>query len=292
MSAISRNAPIVAKVRKPRATASHKLVVVLLSASAVGVSLIVLLPLIWMLSASFRPDSDLVRFPPTLFPRVWSIQSYIDVFHRIPFVRLYANSILFAGTVTICSLIFDSMAGYALARLEFRGSGVMLIVIVVLLMMPFQVTLVPLYELMHNLGLVNTSAGLIIPRLSNAFGIFFMRQFFLSLPADLEDAARIDGASEWRIFTRIVIPLAKPALLTLGLFHFQGNWNDLIWPLVMTDSIDEATLPAGLALFAGQQSTEYSLLMAGSVLALLPVIALFLVVQRHFVESVATTGVK
>lgn len=262
------------------------------SIAAIGVSLAVLLPIIWMVTASLRPDSDLSTYPPTLVPRVWTLDSYVDVFERIPFARLYLNTILFAGTVTLVSLLLDSMAGYALARLKFRGSSVVFIAIIVLLMLPFQVTLVPLYELMHQLGLVNTLPGLIVPRITNAFGIFFMRQFFLSLPRDLEDAARVDGAGEWRIFRQIMAPLALPAFLTLGLFHFQGNWNDLIWPLIMSNGIESATLPAGLALFAGQQSTEYSLLMAGSVLALLPIVVMFLLIQRTFVQGVATTGVK
>lgn len=263
---------------------------IVLSVAATVIALAVLMPIIWMVFASLRPDSDIIRFPPTIFPREWSLDSYVQVFTQIPFARLYANTVAFAGIVTVASLLFDSMAGYALSRLQFRGSGIVFIVVLVMLMMPIQVTLVPLYDLMRHLGLVNTLPGLIIPRLSNAFGIFFMRQFFLSLPRDLEDAGRIDGASEFKIFSRLVMPLARPALMTLGLFQFQGNWNDLIWPLVMTNTIEDGTLPAGLALFAGQNSTQYSLIMAGSVLALLPIVAMFLVVQRSFVESVATTG--
>lgn len=261
------------------------------TAASIAVSLAVLLPIIWMVLASLRPDKDLTSYPPTLWPRVWSVESYVEIFRRIPFARLYVNTIVFAGSVTLISLLLDSMAGYALARLKFRGSTVVFIVIIVLLMLPFQVTLVPLYELMSRLGLVNTLPGLIVPRMTNAFGIFFMRQFFLSLPRDLEDAARVDGASEWLIFRSIMAPLAVPAFLTLGLLHFQGNWNDLVWPLIMTNRVENATLPAGLALFAGQQSTEYSLLMAGSVLALAPVVMMFLLIQRRFVQSIATTGV-
>ena len=260
--------------------------------AALAVAFCILLPVIWMVSASLRPDADLTGYPPTLWPRSWSLDSYVDVFERLPFSRLYLNTIVFAGSVTLISLILDAMAGYALARLHFRGTSVVFVLIIVLLMLPFQVTLVPLYELMHDLGLVNTLPGLIIPRMTNAFGIFFMRQFFLALPRDLEDAARVDGSSEGRIFRQIMLPLAAPALLTLGLFHFQANWNDLIWPLIMTNNIESSTLPAGLALFAGQQSTEYGLLMAGSVLALLPVVIMFLLIQRSFVQGIATTGVK
>lgn len=292
MLAPTDNPPVRIKAKVRSVLPMQAVQKILLTISATLVALAVLLPIIWMVAASFRPDSDLAVFPPSLFPREFTFQSYVDVFQRIPFARLYLNTIIFAGTVTICSLILDTMAGYALARLRFRGSNAIFLVIIVLLMLPFQVTLVPLYELMNNLGLVNTLPGLILPRITNAFGIFFMRQFFLSLPKDLEDAGRIDGASEWRIFRTLMVPLAKPAILTLGLFHFQANWNDLIWPLIMTNSVETSTLPAGLALFAGQQSTEYSLIMAGSVLSLIPVIVLFLIVQKNFVQSIATTGAK
>ncbi len=259
---------------------------------AISLSFAFLLPIIWMFFASFRTVPALTSYPPTLLPHSWTFGSYTQVFMELPFLRLYQNTFLYAGTVTISSLGLDSMAAYALARLRFKGSSVVFFVIIILLMLPFQVTLVPLYILMHNLGLVNTLPGLIIPRLSNAFGIFFMRQFFLGLPHDLEDAARIDGASEWRIFRQVIAPLAKPALLALGLFYFQGNWNDLIWPLIMTSNARDGTLPAGLSLFNGQHNINYGVVMAGSVLTLIPVILLFLVVQKSFVQGLATTGTK
>ncbi|MFD0660860.1 carbohydrate ABC transporter permease [Thermocatellispora tengchongensis] len=159
-------------------------------------------------------------------------------------------------------------------------------------MVPFQVTLIPLYDLLAGLGWINTFQGLIVPRLTNAFGIFFLRQFLLSIPRDLEDAARVDGASEWRIYWRIVMPLAVPALLTLGLFHFMYNWNDLLWPLIISQDTSRQTLPAGLALFMGQHVVEYGPLMAASVLTLLPVVVFFIIIQRRFVAGVATTGIR
>lgn len=259
---------------------------------SLSLSFIFLLPIIWMFFASFRTTHDLSVFPPRLLPREWTLSNFTQIFHALPFARLYLNTTVFAGTVTITSLILDSMSGYALARLRFRGSGIVFPVVVVLLMMPFQVTLVPLYLLMHNLGLVNTLPGLVLPRLTSAFGIFYMRQFFLGLPAELEDAARVDGASEWRIFWQVIAPLARPAFLTLGLFCFQANWNDLIWPLIMTNSLQHSTLPSGLALFSGDQNIQYGVIMAGSVLSLLPVVVLFLLVQRVFVRGIATTGSK
>ncbi|RWZ51444.1 carbohydrate ABC transporter permease [Labedella phragmitis] len=252
----------------------------------------VLLPIIWMTFTAFKPESDIVSYPPTLWPREFTLQHFVDVWDRIPFARLYVNTIVFAGSVTLISLLFDSMAAYALARIDFKGRNVVLVLVLLLLMLPFQVTLIPLYDLLNGFGLTNTLPGMIIPRMTNAFGIFFLRQFFLSLPKDLEEAARVDGASEWRIYSRVIMPLARPALLTLGLFHFQYNWNDLLWPLIMSADVASATLPAGLALFMGQHVVEYGLLMAGSLLALLPVIVFFLLIQRSFVAGIATTGLK
>jgi len=260
--------------------------------AALAIAFAVLLPIIWMVLASFRPETDIVTSPPTLWPRAFTLANYREIWHAIPFAEIYRNTVIFAGSVTVVSLFFDSMAAYALARLEFKGRNAVFVLILVMLMLPFQITLVPLYDLLNNLGLVNTFPGMIVPRATNAFGIFFLRQFFLSLPKDIEEAARIDGASEWRIYWRIVLPLARPALLTLGLFHFQYNWNDLLWPLIMTSDDSHATLPAGLSLFMGQHVTQYGMLMAGAVLSLLPVILLFLLVQRSFVQGIATTGIK
>jgi multiple sugar transport system permease protein len=264
----------------------------LLVALTLAISFVMLLPLVWMLLTSFKPETDIVTFPPRLFPRHLTLQHYVDVWHRIPFARLYVNTIIFAGGVTIISLILDSMAAYALARLQFRGRGVILALVLIMLMLPFQVTLIPLYDLLNSLGWTDTLHGLIVPRATNAFGIFFLRQFFLSLPKDLEEAARVDGAGEFRIYRQIMIPLAVPALLTLGLFHFMYNWNDLLWPLIVNQDQVHQTLPSGLALFMGQHVVEYGVLMAASVMSLVPVVLFFLLIQRRFVEGVATTGIK
>lgn len=263
-----------------------------LAVIAILIALMMLLPIIWLVFTAFKPETDIVTYPPTLWPREFTLEHFVEVWERIPFAQLYVNTIIFAGGVTVISLLLDSMAAYALARLPFRGRGVVMVLILILLMLPFQVTLIPLYDMLNGFGLTNTLPGMIIPRMTNAFGIFFLTQFFLSLPRDLEEAARVDGASEWRIYRQIVMPLAKPALLTLGLFHFQYNWNDLLWPLVMSSSLDSSTLPAGLALFMGQHVVEYGLLMAGSLLALLPVVVFFLFIQRSFVAGIATTGLK
>jgi multiple sugar transport system permease protein len=257
-----------------------------------GIAGVMLLPLVWMVATSFKPEADIVKFPPSLLPDRVTLQHYLEVWDRIPFARLYVNTIVFAGGVTLISLLLDSMAAYALARLQFRGRNLVFVAILVMLMLPFQVTLIPLYDLLVSLGWTNTMQGLIVPRATNAFGIFFLRQFLLSLPRDLEEAARIDGASELRIYRRVIMPLAAPALLTLGLFHFMYNWNDLLWPLIINQDQARQTLPAGLALFMGQHVVEFGILMAASVLALIPVVLFFLVIQRRFVEGIATTGIR
>ena len=264
----------------------------LLTITTLAIAAVMLLPLVWMVLTSFKPESEIVQFPPRLWPESITFSHYADVWERIPFARLYLNTIIFAGTVTVVSVLFDSMTAYALARLDFRGKNVIFVFILVMLMMPFQVTLVPLYDLLASIGWTDTLHGLIVPRATNAFGIFFLRQFFLSLPRDLEDAARVDGAGEFSIYRRIIMPLSWPALLTLALFHFMYNWNDLLWPLLINQAADQQTLPSGLAQFMGQHVVEYGLLMAASVMALLPVVVFFLVIQRRFVEGVATTGLK
>lgn len=292
MTTIDRPKTQGAGIRDRRQLALYKASKWLLAIVAIAIALLMLLPIIWLTFTAFKPEVDIVTSPPTLWPREFTLDHFVEVWERIPFAQLYINTIIFAGGVTIISLFLDSMAAYALARIPFRGRGVVMVLILILLMLPFQVTLIPLYDMLNGFGLTNTLPGMIIPRMTNAFGIFFLTQFFLSLPRDLEEAARVDGASEWRIYRQVVMPLAKPALLTLGLFHFQYNWNDLLWPLVMSSSIESATLPAGLALFMGQHVVEYGLLMAGSLLALLPVIVFFLLIQRSFVAGIATTGLK
>lgn len=252
----------------------------------------VVFPFIWMLITSFKPENDIVKFPPQLWPTSLTLDAYIDVWNRVPFGRFFLNSVLFAGGVTIISLILDSLTAYALSRLEFPGRDMLFVFILIALMLPFQVTFVPLYVTVHDLGLTNTFGGLIIPRATNAFGIFMLRQFFSTLPRELDDAARVDGASEFYIYRRIILPLSVPALTTLAIFHFMYNWNDFLWPLLITTTTEMRTLPAGLALFMGQHVVEYALLMAGGMLALAPLLIAFLFAQKYFVRGIAMSGLK
>ncbi|RFA10939.1 ABC transporter permease [Subtercola boreus] len=257
------------------------------------VTLAIMLPVIIIVLTAFKPASEVNAYPPTLFPHQWTLDNFQAIFSELPFARLILNSFGFAGGVTVFALVFDSLAAYALARLDFRGSRILLIVIIASLMIPFQATLIPIYQLVSQLGWVNTFAGLIAPRAADAFGIFFLRQFFVSLPRDLDNAARIDGASEWRVFRSVVLPNAVPALLTLGIFTFVNNWNDLLWPLVFTTDQEMGTITSGLTLLTGPGGIiPQGVMMAGALIAVLPLAIMFLLVQRRFIESVASTGLK
>ena len=278
--------------RSPQARRRRLVSVVLLIVVAAA-TLVLMLPILIIVFTAFKPVAEVNAYPPTLLPGQWTLDNFARIFTELPFARLIANSFVFAGGVTLFALVFDSLAAYALARLDFRGSRLLLIAIIASLMIPFQATLIPIYQLVSDLGWVNSYAGLIAPRAADAFGIFFLRQFFLSLPRDLDNAARIDGASELRIFRSIVLPNAVPALLTLGIFTFVNNWNDLLWPLVFTTDSEMGTVTSGLTLLTGPGGIiPQGVMMAGSLIAVLPLAILFLLIQRRFVESVGTSGLK
>lgn len=257
------------------------------------IALFLLLPVFIIVFTAFKPASEINAFPPTLVPHNWTLSNFVTIFRALPFARLILNSFVFAGGVTVCAIVFDSMAAYALARIDFTGRRVLLICIVATLMIPFQATLVPLYQIVSSLGWVNTFAALIAPRAADAFGIFLLRQFFVSLPQDIDNAARIDGASEWRIFLQVVIPNARPAILTLAIFTFVNNWNDLLWPLVFTNDPNMGTLTSGLTLLTGPGGIiPQGVMMAGALVSLLPLFIAFMFAQRRFIESLSSTGLK
>ncbi len=251
-----------------------------------------LLPFAWMVAASLKSEAELFRYPTDLLPRQPTLSAYREVWQRIPFGRFFVNSVVFAGGVTALSLFLDSLTAFALARLQFRGREVCFWLVLATLMVPFQITLIPLFVTVFRLGWLDSYEGLIIPRATNAFGIFLLRQFFVTVPKDLDDAARLDGASEFRVYWQIILPLAKPALATLTVFHFMYNWNDLLWPLVITSSTEMRTLPAGLALFMGQHVVEHGVLMAGATISLVPLALAFVAAQRYFVRGVVLSGLK
>jgi multiple sugar transport system permease protein len=250
-------------------------------------------PFLWMVLGSLKTQGELLQVPPTWLPEAPTLDNYVRLFDRLNFPRFFFNSTVVATTITVANLIFCSMIGYALAKLDFAGRNKLFLLVMATLMVPQGVILVPLFILMTNLGLVNTHAGLILPFAAGAFGVFLMRQFMVGIPDELLEAARVDGASEWYLFWRIVMPLSGPALATLGILTFMSSWNMFTWPLVAATSEDMYTLPVALATFSrGQFSSDYGLLMAGSLVIVAPILLVFLVLQRHFVQGIATTGLK
>lgn len=258
----------------------------------VFLAFLVLYPFIWMLITSFKAEADIVAYPPKLFSGSFSLDSYINIWKRIPFLKYYRNTIIFSTAVTLTSLVCDTMAGYAFARMKFPGKNAMFLLVMGTMMIPFQVIMVPLYVEIFKFGLINTYLGLVLPRATNAFGIFMMRSFFISLPKGLEEAGRIDGCTEFGIFRKIMVPLCKPAVVSLFIFHFMYQWNDLLYPLLLTTSDEMKTLPAGIATFMGTHVVEYGIIMAGACLSLLPILIAYLFAQKQFVQGIAMTGMK
>ena len=250
-------------------------------------------PFVWMALSSFKTEGEIRADPPTWWPHDPTAGNYGVLFNRLDFPTYFTNSIVVAVLTTLGNLLFCSAAGYALAKLSFPGKRALFLVVLGTIMVPSIVTIVPLFVLSSNLGLVNSLAGLILPFLAQAFGVFLMRQFIMSIPDDLLEAARIDGASELRIYWQIVLPLCRPAFATLGILTFLASWNNFLWPLVAATTEDKYTLPVALALYAiGQNQTRYDLLLTGSVVIVLPVLIVFIALQRYFVRGIATTGLK
>ena len=259
-----------------------------------GLGLVLLVgPFIWMVLGSIKTTGELRQVPPTWLPQNPTLSNYTDLLDRLNFARFFLNSTIVAAAVTVGNVIFCSMLGYALAKLQFPGKRILFAVVLGTLMVPAIVTFMPLFVLVANLNLVNTHAGLILPFLVGAFGVFLMRQFIGGIPDELLDAARVDGAGEHYIFWRIVMPLCGPAIATLSILTFLGSWNSFLWPLVVANTEDMYTLPVAIALFAtGQQETNVALLMAGSVVVIVPVLIVFILLQRYFTQGIAMTGIK
>jgi multiple sugar transport system permease protein len=258
----------------------------------VGGLLIMVGPFLWMVLGSIKPSVDFLR-SPTLLPSAVTGDNFSRLFDQLDFPRFFFNSSVIAFAVTVGNLIFCPMLGYALAKLRWRGKRPIMALVLATLMVPAGVTLIPNFILMSSLGLVNTYPGLILPFLAGPFGVFLMRQFMLGVPNELLEAARIDGANEFRIFWAVVMPLATPVLATLGILTFLGNWNSFIYPLVMAQEPGMYTLPVALATFAtGQYQADHGMLMAGSVVLVVPVLIVFILFQRWITEGIATTGLK
>jgi multiple sugar transport system permease protein len=253
---------------------------------------VTLVPLVWMISASFMPAGQANTQPPILLPHPPTLENYRVLFTRLNLARNFRNSVVLSVVVTAGSLLFNSMAGYAFAKLRFAGREKIFTFLIGALAIPVQVAMLPLFLIVKGLGLVNTLAGVIVPGLAGIFGIFLIRQYARSVPDEVLEAARIDGAGEFRIYWKIVMPLLRPILVTLALFTFLGTWNDFLWPLVVLTDGSRYTLPVALANLSGEHVQDTELMMAGSVLTVLPVLLVFLLLQRHYVQGIMMGGVK
>ena len=258
---------------------------------------VLIFPFIWIIVTSVETSDEALRFPPDLAPNVLRFANYSDVLAAAPFGRFLLNSAVVALTTVISNLVLCSAAGYAFARFRFLGRGLMFVLIMTTLMVPFQVTMIPQFIITKWIGVqllagagINHIGALIVPNAATAFGVFFLRQFFRTLPIEYEEAARVDGASRLTVLLRIVLPLSAPALATLAALTFLDSWNNFLWPLIAITSPNEMTLPLGLATFQGAHTTEWNLLMAGNMMSLAPMLLVFLLAQRYFVRSVAATG--
>ncbi|MEY3866871.1 MAG: hypothetical protein RLZZ338_762 [Cyanobacteriota bacterium] len=258
-----------------------------------AIALLMLFPLLWLLSTSLKsPEENIFQFPPQLWPIKPTLQNFIKVWQSTPFGQYLFNSTLVASLTVALNLLFCALGAYPLARLDFQGKNLIFAGIVSTIMIPFQIVMIPLYVLAVQLGLRNSYLGIILPGIASAFGIFLLRQAFLGVPKELEEAARIDGCSELGIWWHIMIPAIRPALVTLGIFVFIGAWSDFLWPLIILDRPEYYTLPLGVAKLAGTFSLDWRLIAAGSLISIAPVIVVFLVLQKYIVPTETASGIK
>ena len=257
-----------------------------------GAATITLLPLVWMLSVSLMSPGEASTFPPPLLPGQATLDNYRQLFAHVGMGRYVVNSALLTTTVTLVSLLFNVAAGYAFAKLRFAGRDRIFRLLLAALVIPSQVAMVPLFLLLKHLGLVNTYGGVIVPAMASIFGIFVVRQYALSVPDDLLEAARIDGANEFRIFRSVIVPVLRPIVVTLAVFTSLGTWNEFMWPLIVLNDSDLYTLPVALASLSREHVQDNELMMAGAVLTTLPVLLVFLVLQRHYIQGLTLGSVK
>jgi multiple sugar transport system permease protein len=264
----------------------------LMWATLVAGAVVFIFPFLWMLSLSVKPEGQAITFPPSFFPRSFDLSPYVNVWSQIGLARLYLNTLLFAGSVTVLSVTLDSLAAYAFARLRFPGKELLFWIVLVTLMVPVAVLIVPLFFEVYKFHWLNTYQGLIVPLAANGYGIFLLRQFFSTLPFELDDAARVDGAGEFFIYRKIIVRLSGPAIAALAVFTFAFNWNNFLWPLIITTTSNMRTLPSGLVLFTGEHEVIYNLMSAAAVLAMAPLVVLFFFLQRYFVRGIALSGLR
>lgn len=253
---------------------------------------ITLAPFIWMISTSLKSSESVFTFPPQWIPKHPTVVQYQKLFREVNFLQFFKNSVIVAFGITLFSLFLNSLGGFAFAKHKFPGREKIFALLLATMMVPGQITMIPVFLMLKSVGLINSYWGLIIPAGASAFGIFLMRQFITTIPTDLIESARIDGCSEFRIYWTIILPLCKPVLAALGIFTFMGSWNAFLWPLIVMIKENMYTLPVALANLSGQYATKFGLLMAGAVVVVIPVLIVFIVAQRYVIKGVAVTGLK
>ena len=258
----------------------------------IGGVIIAIFPFVWMFLTAFKSQSEAMQIPPTILPKKIDLSNFTNISDKIPFLKIYLNTLVSAIVTVAAQLIFCAMAGYAYARIQFPGKNILFTLTLAVLMVPGTFFILPQYRIIHGLGLLNSIPALFLPNLFSAMGTFLMSQFFMSLPQELEDAAYIDGCNRGKAFVYIMLPLVKPGLVSLGILTFRFAWNDLMWPMIVNTSTDKMTLSAALSFMQGQYVTDYPGIMAGAILAVIPMIVLFAIFQKQFIEGVAHTGIK
>jgi multiple sugar transport system permease protein len=258
----------------------------------IGLTIVSLFPLVWMLSVSFMPAGAAGMFPPPLFPAAPTLANYRELFLRAGMLRFLLNSLLLASAVTLCSLVLNTMAGYAFAKLRFAGRERIFRVLIGALVIPGQVAMMPLFLLLKQMHLLNSYGGVIVPGLAGIFGIYLVRQYAKSIPDELLEAARVDSAGEFRIFAWIIVPLLRPVLVSLAILSFLGCWNDFMWPLIVLTDDRLQTLPVALAALSREHVQDSEMMMAGSVVTILPVLAIFLALQKQYIQGLLLGSVK
>ena len=271
-----------------KAKLNHLIVHLILLAGTI----IVVFPFLWMILTSFKTNGEAMQIPPTIIPTAWVTDAYSEIVTAIPFATVYMNTIISAVVTTAVQVAFCAMAAYAFARIEFPFKNIIFLIILSVLMVPGQIFLIPQYLIVQKLGLLDTLPALMLPNLFSAFGTFLLRQFFMSLPKELEEAALLDGCNRFQIFGKIMLPLVKPGIVALVIFTAKFAWNDFMWPLIVNTDSQKMTLAPALSLLKGQYLTNYPVQMAGAVMAVLPLVIVFIIFQKQFIEGVAQSGIK
>ena len=257
-----------------------------------AMTFVILAPVLWFVLSSFKDATDLGARPPKILPTRWAFENYTEAFQMYNYMRYFMNSVIVTTIATILTLLINSMAAYAFAKYNFRGRDGLFVMTLAMIMIPLQVILIPIYLVVSSLGLVNTYWGMIIPAAATPTGVFIIRQYMLTIPDELIEAARIDGAGEFRIFARIVLPLCRPALAVVAIFSILWRWNDFLWPLLIAQKEELYTLTVALALLNGQLVVPYNIVLAMSVMSIIPVLFMFVFMQRQIVQGIAQTGIK